>query len=42
MLQQRGSSIDGNLVTLLINAIGIYSPGSLIVLTTFNCSKLER
>ncbi|WP_271271541.1 HD-GYP domain-containing protein [Aliamphritea hakodatensis] len=42
MLQQRGSSIDGDLVTLLINAIGIYSPGSLIVLTSGETGIVTR
>ncbi len=42
MLQQRGSSIDGDLVTLLINAIGIYSPGSLIVLTSGEIGIVTR
>lgn len=30
MLQQRGSSIDSELVRLFINSIGIYSPGSMV------------
>lgn len=30
MLQQRGNTIDGELVRLFINSIGIYSPGSMV------------
>ncbi|MDF2181836.1 HD domain-containing phosphohydrolase [Neptuniibacter sp. CAU 1671] len=30
MLQQRGNSIDSELVRLFINSIGIYSPGSMV------------
>ncbi|WP_261842225.1 HD-GYP domain-containing protein [Aliamphritea ceti] len=42
ILQQRGSSIDGDLVTLLINAIGIYSPGSLIILNSGEIGIVTR
>lgn len=42
ILQQRGKAIDADLTTLLINAIGIYSPGSLVRMESGEIGLITR